>query len=87
MMNYDKLPEHMRSGVQDYVDHGYPVGDFLMAVLSNNLVEAYIRADDKNMAAMKDWVSFLYWEMPSNMWGSKEKVMDWIEKRSRGREQ
>ncbi len=77
-IRYEKLPEHMRDGVKNYLEHGVPPGDFLHAVLCNNLVESYGRADSTNQAHMRDWADFMYNEMPIGSWGSKENVAAWI---------
>jgi len=78
-INYDSLPEHMRGSIKRYIDNGVPPGDFLQAVLSNDLKESFSRADDKNIAAMFDWVCFLYNYAPIHCHGSKEKMEMWIE--------
>lgn len=72
------LPPHMREGVRRYVLQGVPPGEFLYAVLCNQLVEAYAKADYINEGAMRDWASFLYNHMPIGSWGSKKKVADWV---------
>ena len=84
MLNYDKdnlIPDYMRGGLQRYFEQGIPPGDFLMAVLENNLQEAFLRADDTNKNIIGDYVRWLYWEAPGNSWGSPEKVQAWIEKK------
>jgi hypothetical protein len=81
MIDYHELPEHMRFAAQMYIEHGQEPGDFLRAVLENNLVEAYGRADDTNTLYMREWASWLYNEAPLNCWGNKEKVDRWIDKR------
>ena len=78
-ISYDSLPAHMRGGIQRYIEEGVPPGDFLTAVLSNDLKESFARADDKNIAAMFEWVSFLYNYAPIYCHGSKDKVEKWIE--------
>jgi hypothetical protein len=79
MINYEMLPEHCRDGMKLYIEHGIPPGSFLMAVLENNLVEAFGRADDVNINRLYDYASFLYNQAPSGCWGSKEKVSKWME--------
>ena len=69
---------YMQSGVDNYVEHGIPPGSFLTALFSNNLKEAYRRADDANTAAMNDWVRFMINDMPSASQGSPERVREWI---------
>jgi hypothetical protein len=75
------LPEHMRQGVTLYIERGLPyMGDFLRAVMENNLTEAFGRADYINEAHMKDWVNFIYNYAPSQCHGSREKVKAWVER-------
>ena len=76
--NYEFLPEHIRCAMQRYIENRIPPGGFLMAVLSNNLVEACSRADSINRERLFDIVSFLYNEVPSVCWGSPEKVKAWL---------
>ena len=74
------IPIRMMPGIERYVSKGVPVGDFLMAVFENNLVEAMGRADDENLVNLPAYAVYLRWEMPRGSWGSKEKVKAWIEK-------
>jgi len=78
MTAYTSLPYYMRNAAQLYVERGIKGGSFLTAVLSNNLVRAFQRADDGNTAAMLEWVRWLHNEAPRNCWGSEEKVAAWI---------
>ena len=77
MFDYSKLPKHMQSGAQLYIEKGIMPGGFLTAVLENNLTGAFGRADDINKQAMQTWVEWLTCEIPSTIWGSKEKVSQW----------
>ena len=77
-IDYDKLPEHIRPGFQEYIEHRIQPGGFIMAVLCNNLVESFGRADEINQGRLFDIVSFLYNEAPSICWGSQEKVEAWL---------
>jgi hypothetical protein len=79
-VDYSGLPEHMRQGARDYIELGAKPGDFLIAVLSNDLVDAFDRADSTNIERMRDIVVWLYNEVPSTAWGSRERVKAWIEK-------
>ena len=79
-IDYEALPEHIRAGVQRYVERGIIPGDFLQAVICNNLKESFERADDINQNRMFDIVKFFYNEVPGSCWGSKERMMKWNEK-------
>jgi len=69
---------YMHGGVQRYLDHGIPPGSFLKALFSNDLKEAFHKADDQNIALMLEWVRFMFNDMPSNSQGSPEAVEAWI---------
>lgn len=72
------VPIHDIDGLVRYAFEGVPVGDFLEAVLENNLMEAYGRADETNTYAMLQIVTFVYNYMPAPCHGSPEKVAAWI---------
>ena len=79
--NYDQVPNsYMTEAVKRYVEEGEAVGHFLTALLSNDLVGAFSRADGSNREKMWDWVKFLWNEVPSNCWGSREQVIRWQKK-------
>lgn len=77
---WDMVPERMRESIRAYVEERRPIGGFLTALLSNNLMNATLRADDENRAALADWVGFLYEYAPANCWGSPEIVAAWLAK-------
>lgn len=78
-INYSQLPDYMQESVREYIENGKPVGHFLTAVFSNDLAGAVTRADSTNLAALRDYVLFLYNEpVPRECKGSKEKVDAWI---------
>lgn len=78
MIDYSSLPEHMQEGMKLYIENGIEPGSFLMAVLENNLMEAFGRADHINQERIRDYCSFLYNEAPRNCHGSPEIVDAWI---------
>jgi hypothetical protein len=78
-INYSQLPDYMQESVREYIENGKPVGHFLTAVFSNDLAGAVTRADSTNLAALRDYVLFLYNEpVPRECKGSKEKVDAWM---------
>lgn len=79
-VNYERLPHHMREGARAYVERGVWPGDFLRAVLSDSLTEAYERADSINTDAMELWALWLHNECPREAWGSEAVVQMWIER-------
>lgn len=74
------IPARMMCGLQRYFDQGVPPGDFLMAVLENNLMEATGRADDENLANLPAYAAYLYNDAPAAAHGSPEKVRAWLAK-------
>jgi hypothetical protein len=73
------VPEHNWDGLVRYVTVGCPVGSFLTAVLENNLMESFERADEENRAALFNLCSFVYGDVPAPCHGSPENVRAWIE--------
>ncbi len=72
------MKANIREALDRYVSHHCPTGDFLYAVLCNDLRESFWRADEENMADLYDIVSYCYNEIPSTCCGSKEKVELWL---------
>ena len=77
-VKWDRVPAHMREHIRAYVEERRPIGDFLTALLSNDLTNAVLRADTENRAALVDWVGFLYEYAPGDCWGSPEIVRAWL---------
>lgn len=80
-MNYSKIRPEIIESIRAYADDGRPTGGFLKAVLSNDLKEAFGRADDGNRETMFEIVSYCYNEIPSSCWGTPEAVTEWMEKK------
>lgn len=55
-------------GMERWVLEGIPPGHFGRAVLNNDLVDAFSRADENNRAAMHTIVLWLYNDCPSPAW-------------------
>lgn len=72
-----RIPPHMQSGLRDFFEIGRPVGHFLTAVLSNDLMESFSRADENNRRIMHDYCLFLYNQAPQ-IERSKKGVENWI---------
>ncbi len=73
------IPARMLDAVNRYIQDGDPPGDFLTAVITNDLREAIARADDHNQINLPAYVAFLHNEAPSQCWGSPEKMKTWME--------
>jgi hypothetical protein len=81
-VNYDILP--LKDKIDAYVQQRMPVGNFLFALLSNDLKEAVGRADDTNVRLLREYVIYLYNEIPAACWGSPEKVDAWLNPQPEG---
>jgi hypothetical protein len=79
-IDYSVLPEHMQEGAREYVELGREPGDFLRAILCNELVEAWQRADSVNRANLGAWIQWLLSEAPLACWGSPAKEQAWVER-------
>ena len=75
------VPEALREGLIAYILTGRPTGDFLRAILENNLSEACGRADEENRTRLYDVVFFLYNYAPFDCWQTPEHVDAWMEHR------
>ena len=58
--------------LQKWYYEDYPLGDFLKAVVRNDLTETVFRADDINIKALKLYAWFLTWKIPGD-WRQKAK--------------
>ena len=80
----EKIKESTLDGLRRYRDYRIPTGGFLQAVLENNLMEAFGRADEENTESMRDICSFVINEMPRACHGSPEKVREWLKPKEEG---
>lgn len=72
------VPEHLRDGIQAYIETGRPVGQFLQAVLRNDLKAAVSHADDSSLAGMRGIIQFLYNYAPAECWGNEDTIIRWM---------
>ena len=63
------VPEHTVKALANWVFDGVPTGNFLRAVMDNNLFEACLRADGVNILALKQIVEFIVHYMPCKSHG------------------
>jgi len=73
------LPPHMLPGLEGHVENGRPTGDFLSALLENNLRLTVGLADERNQAKILQWVRFCHNWLPAGCWGSSRAVAEWRE--------
>jgi hypothetical protein len=72
------LPDYMWDGIRLYMAHGVKPGQFMCAVLCNDLTAAVAHADISNKAALATWVDFFFQELPVAAWGHPERVEKWM---------
>lgn len=72
------IPDRMGGGIERYVKHGIKPGDFLTAVIENDLHMTLSRADDENLKNLSAYVGYFYNEVPQSAWGSKAKMNAWM---------
>lgn len=71
------VPSHMHGAITLWIEKGVRPGDFLTALLSNDLMGAMGRADEENQLAIHRWCTYLYSYVPNGCYGSPEKVKAW----------
>ena len=74
-----RIPERMMPDIERYVKHGEIPGDFLQAVICNDLQEAVAIADDESLDSLPAYAKYFYNEVPSPAWGSHEKMIAWAD--------
>jgi hypothetical protein len=75
-----EIPDRMMEPIRRYIENGIKPGDFLTAVIENNLSEAVGNADYENLENLQAFVGYFYNKAPAACWGSPEKVKKWIDK-------
>jgi len=68
----------IKAAIDRYAKERIPTGDFLRAVLENDLFEAIGRADLGNRMDIHEICSYIYNNIPLNSWGSKKIVKEWL---------
>ena len=71
------IPKRTKRALDKWACWAEPNGDFIMAVLRNDLMRAISRADLENQKAIVDIVKYVYNRLPSQCWGSEEAVESW----------
>lgn len=72
------IPFRMMDSLQRYIEDHVKPGDFLSAVISNDLRSAVVTADDENIYLLPTYIGFFYNEAPVSCWGSKETFKTWL---------
>ena len=77
MPNYGTYPGETVDGTKRWIEDGILPGDFLQAVIRNDLTEACARADQYNIILLPEIVAWWYGEAPAASWGSPGRVKEW----------
>lgn len=64
--------------INNYVEKGWEPGSFVRAVLENDLMGAFGKADSYNRATLFEITSYIYNDVPGNCHGSPEIVDAWL---------
>ena len=80
------LPDELKASLDAYIEDGRPTGGFLEACICNNLREAFSRADETSVIALRAIVAYLYLIAPSCCWGRADSFKNWIETKRKERE-
>lgn len=72
------IPRAIEDGLRAYAIDRRPTGDFLRAVLENDLTNAALRADPRNQLLLSAIVLYCTSCLPATCWGSAEKVRAWL---------
>ncbi len=75
--SYPGVPQRLFEGIKSFACDGLMPGDFLTAVLCNDLFEAFGRADPESAASMPAIAMLIYNELPSNIWRTRERMLEW----------
>jgi hypothetical protein len=78
--NEHAIPPGMMPSILRYVDDGLPVGDFLRAVISNDLMGSVGRGDDINVKNLPAFCAYFHNHAPAECHGSQERYKAWIRK-------
>ena len=72
------MKKRIKDGLDRYAKQHIPTGQFLRAVLENDLMEAVGRADSDSTQDLFEICSYICNKMPHSCHGSPEIVAKWI---------
>ena len=67
----------MKDAFDRYMD-GIPPGNFMYAILTNNLTRAAQSADSDNASSLSDIAKFMVYYLPMPCYGSDKEVKEWL---------
>lgn len=75
---YADIPGTVLKSLYLYVEYGRKPGDFLTAVLSNQLFQAFQKADSASKAGLDSLIHFIWKHVPVKCYGDARAVERWI---------
>lgn len=75
---YASIPARMQEALRRYVVQGIKPGDFLTAVITNNLRDAVGYADDENLPLLKLYVQWFHNVAPSGCHDTAANMWAWL---------
>lgn len=73
------IPEGMHQPIKEYLRDRVLNDEFLKAIVCNDLRATLQTADNTNLWLLPVYVAYFYNEAPSQAWGSRRKVAEWLE--------
>ena len=78
-IDYSGLPcDCCKGTLKRYIEDGVDTGHGLYAILTGDLFLANSRLDNHHWSNLRDPVTWLYNEPPTIVYGSKERVDEWL---------
>lgn len=71
------IPAHMMPALLRWTQNGEVPGDFLQAVIRNDLRAAVSHADNENAANLPAYLGWFYNEAPCGCWGAPGCLTEW----------
>lgn len=71
------VPPFVKTALDEWATAGQWPGQFVTAVLQNDLIDAFGKADPNSLAAMLKIVGYVYNDLPARCHGSKERMNQW----------
>jgi hypothetical protein len=75
---YADIPAHMQETIKRYVIEKVRPGDFLSAIIKNDLRGAIGHADSENLPLIKLYVQWFYNRAPAVCAGSEAAMTNWL---------
>jgi len=72
------VPVHLHEGLLAYILERREPGQFLRAVLRNDLLDAVMRMSPGSFEVLRAVVLFLFNHVPAPCWGSEARVVAWL---------